>query len=204
MKRSWIIIFVCVLLIGGWFFVSSEKKITNYPSRGTRVIAFGDSLFEGVGASKGNSLPDQLSRRIGVPIENYGVAGDTTQDGLNRIDSALEGGNPKVVILLLGGNDFLRKVPRGEISANLAALIQKAQSRGAIVLLLGVRSGIIGGGFDDEYEKLSRQYGTAYVDDVLQGVFSHADLMSDAVHPNDKGYAQIADRVAPVLQKLLQ
>lgn len=194
--------FVAIIAFFGMSFLGEE--IVNYPSSGTRVIAFGDSLVEGAGASPGKSLPDQLSDRLGVSIENFGVSGDTTRDGLVRIDAALEGENPKVVLLLLGGNDFLRKIPREETYNNLATLIQRIQSRGAVVLLLGVRSGVVGGGFDDEFERLSEQYHTAYVEDVLNGVFGRPSLMSDAVHPNAQGYAKIADRIAPVLEKLLR
>lgn len=196
---------LCILLL--IFFLFPRKTIiTNYPSSGTRIIAFGDSLIEGVGAEDGMTLPEQLSQRIGIPIENEGLAGDTTRGGLSRIDDVLDtsNGDPKIVLLLLGGNDFLKKIPREETYRNLETIIKTIESRGAIVLLLGVRSGLLGGGFDDEFEKLSETYGTAYVEDVLDGVFAHPDLMSDAIHPNSKGYAKIADRIEPVLRGLIR
>lgn len=195
---------ISLIAIAGYFLFGRDTVITNYPSSGTRVIAFGDSLIEGVGAEPGMTLVDQLSGKIGMPIENEGIAGNTTREGVARIDDVLAGEPPKVVILLLGGNDFLKKIPREETYTNLEIMIKKIQGTGSIVLLLGVRSGFIGGGFDDEFEQLAKTYGTAYVDDVLSGVFAHHDLMSDAVHPNGKGYAQIANRITPVIIKLLQ
>jgi len=72
-----------------------------------------------------------------------GVPGDTTADGLARM-SELNAYKPKVVLLLLGGNDYLKRIPQEQTFANLAAIIKDIQSRGAIVLLLGVRGGLFG------------------------------------------------------------
>lgn len=71
-------------------------------------------------------------------------------------------------------------------------------------MVLGVRSGIIGGGADEEFEALAERTGSVYMSDVLSGVFAQSDLMSDAIHPNDTGYAKIAERLAPELVKLLR
>lgn len=68
-------------------------------------------------------------------------------------------------------------------------------------MVLGVRSGLIGGGADKEFEALAQKTGSVYVSDVLSGVFAHADLMSDTIHPNTAGYGQIAGRLAPILAK---
>jgi acyl-CoA thioesterase-1 len=108
------------------------------------------------------------------------------------------------VLLLLGGNDHLKKVPIDETFDTLSKLIENIQSRGAIVLLLGVRGAVLSDPFAERYEELSEKYHTAYVSDVLDGLFAHTEYMSDEVHPNDKGYAIIADRVEPVLKGLLQ
>jgi len=179
------------------------RDIANYPSAGTDIIAFGDSLVAGVGATEGNDFVSVLSRRIGQPVVNLGVSGNTSEDGLARL-SELDAHNPKVVLLLLGGNDYLRKVPLEQTFVNLAKIIESLQGRGAIVILLGVRGGLLTDGFEDEFEALAEQYNTAYVPDVLDGLFAHPQYMTDQVHPNDAGYAKIADRIAPVLTPLLQ
>lgn len=196
---------IAILLIGGSiFYFSRAEPITNYPSQGTDIIAFGDSLIEGRGASSSErSFVTLLAKKIGRPIVNLGHAGDTTADGLARV-SELEAYNPKIVLLLLGGNDHLKKMPISETRKNLAALIQYIQSRGAIVVLLGVRGGLFNDPFDTEFEALRDAYHTAYVPDVLDGLFGNMTYMSDAVHPNDAGYGRIAERVYPVLAELLQ
>lgn len=206
MKVSTIGIIVGVtLFLGGlvWYFFS-DTPIKNYPSTSTGpVLMFGDSLVEGVGASVGQTLPDQLGRLLKVPVLNYGVSGDTTRDALLRLNQAVTE-KPKVAIILLGGNDFLKKIPRAETFANLEKIVSAFQAQGAIVAVLGVRSGIVSGGADAEYEDVAKRTGSIYMSDVLSGLFGHPDLMSDALHPNDRGYAMIATRLAPILAKRLK
>lgn len=72
------------------------------------------------------------------------------------------------------------------------------------MILVGVRSGLVGGGADEAFETVAKETGAIYVSDILSGVFGHQDLMSDAIHPNDRGYAKIAERLAPVLEKYLR
>jgi len=195
------IFLVAVTVSGGFYFFKTEP-ITNYPSSGTDIIAFGDSLVEGVGAADGNDFVALLSKRVGRPIINLGHSGDTTAAGLVRIDQ-LDAYKPKVVLLLLGGNDYLRKVPISETRKNLAELIQNIQSRGAVVLLLGVRGGILNDRFDSEFEDLRDTYHTAFVPDVLDGLLGDAGLMSDTVHPNTTGHKVIAEKIYPVLMQVL-
>lgn len=180
------------------FLIGEEREITKYPSSGTDVLAIGDSLVAGVGSSSGGFVD-----LLGVPVINLGVSGDTTRDVLDRIKT-LDAYKPKVVILLVGGNDFLRKVPEEEVFKNLEKIIEEVHRRGSSVLLLGVRSGILSNRHDKKFETLADRYGTAYVEDVLDGIFGQSDLMHDTIHPNDKGYALIAERVRPALHNLLK
>lgn len=207
MKQSSLIIgFSLLLVIGGvafWYF-SLKPEIKNYPSTQTGpILMFGDSLVEGVGATEGKSLPEQLGRLMEVPILNYGVSGDTTRDALKRLPDALEQ-NPKGVIIVLGGNDFLKKIPREETFQNLEKVVTAFQNQGAITVVVGVRSGIIGGGADEQYEDLAERTGSVYVSDILAGIFGHTELMSDAIHPNDRGYAVIAERLETLLKEYLK
>lgn len=196
--------FICVIGIiffGFWFF--RDEKITNYPSSGKDIVAFGDSLIVGVGASEpSQGFVSKLSKEVGRPILNLGVSGNTTRDGLERI-SQLDKYNPKVVLLLLGGNDYLKKVPEEETFSNLEKIIQNIHSRGAVVVLLGVRGGLLSDRFESRFEDLQEKYNTAYVPNVLDGLITNQRYMADAVHPNDWGHQVIADKVYPVLEKVL-
>lgn len=166
------------------------------------IVAFGDSLVYGTGSS-GGGFVKLLEARVGRPITNLGVPGDTTAEGLARLDEALEL-EPAIVILLLGGNDFLRQVPQDDTFANLATMIERLQAGGATVLLAGVRGGLLRDGAAARYEELADRYHTAYVHDVLDDTFGVAGYMADQVHPNDAGYRVIAERIGPVLEKMLQ
>lgn len=196
---------VAVLALAGlaYWLLRPAPEVRNYPSQGTDIVAFGDSLVEGVGATRGNDLVSLLSARIGAPIVNLGESGDTTAQGLARLNE-LDPYHPKVVILLLGGNDYLQRIPEAQTFENLGNIIENIEGRGAIVLLLGVRGGVLQDHFANEFERLSDTYETAYVSDVLSGLIGHDQLMTDQIHPNDAGYAKLAERVYPVLKGLLQ
>lgn len=205
MKLRMIILGVSIVALAVFaiFYFSRATPVVNYPSKGVDIIAFGDSLVEGVGATTGNDFVSLLSRKIGRPIINLGHAGDTTADGIARIGE-LDDYDPKVVLLLLGGNDHLKKIPVSDTHKNLAVLIENIQARGAVVLLLGVRGGLFNDRFDTEFEDLRDTYHTAFVSDVLDGLFGNRQYMSDAVHPNDAGYEIIAERIYPVLVKMIE
>jgi len=197
---------VAVLILLAVFFIfkgSNNRDVANYPPKEGPIIALGDSLVAGTGATEGNDFVSILSKKIGEPIENLGVPGNTTADALLRVDGAVQK-SPRIVILLLGGNDFLRKVPRDNTFTNLKNIIAKFQNNGAIVILLGVRTGLIFDGSAANFEDLARNTGSAYVPDVLDGLFGYPKYMSDEIHPNDAGYAIVAGKVYPVLRKLLR
>lgn len=201
------VILFCILLVGlivfGFLYFSRTTPITNYPSKGTDVVAFGDSLVEGAGSTEGNDFVSLLSKKIGEPIINLGHSGDTTEEGIARMGE-LDEYHPKVVLLLLGGNDHLRQIPVPDTHKNLAVLIENIQARGAVVLLLGVRGGLFNDRFGKEFENLRDTYHTAFVSDVLGGLFGNSEYMSDSVHPNDLGYGMIADRIYPILVSVLK
>lgn len=203
MKKGIFVIFLIIFCFGAFLFFKKGSDVTNFPSDGTKVVAFGDSLVEGVGATTKGGFVELLSKQIKTPIVNLGVSGNTTVDGLKRIDEIFKH-DPKVVILLLGGNDYLKKFPREETFKNLEKMIDEIHSRGAIVLLLGVRGGVLKDNFKDLFEELVKEKKVAYVPDVLDGIVFDRSLMSDGIHPNEKGYEVIAKKVSPILLPLLK
>jgi len=185
-----------------YFLPNKETAITNYPSDGRDVIAFGDSLVYGEGSESGGGFVKILMEDVHMPIINLGVNGNTTVDGLNRI-SVLSKYRPKVVILLLGGNDYLLRKSQKEIFDNLGKIIEEIQKTGAVVLLVGLRGQLLGSRHDAYFEELVDKYNVAYVPNILGGIMTNPDLMSDTLHPNDKGYRIMADKIKPVLEGIL-
>ena len=172
------------------------------PTSGHSIVAFGDSLVAGRGASAGRDFAAVLSGRLGEPIINAGRSGDTTASALARVDRDVLSRNPRIVIVVLGGNDFLRRVPQQETWANLATIVERIRRRGAAVIIVGVGVGLFSDAYGAGFDALARKTSAALVPDVLDGIIGRAELMSDAIHPNDRGYALMADRIEPALRAL--
>lgn len=166
-----------------------------------RIVAFGDSLVTGYGATTQGGFVSLLSQDLGMPIENLGRNGDTTASAQERLQTLLLR-EPDIVILLLGGNDALRRVPASTVEQNLESMITIITDTGAKVVLLGVTGGLP---FSDPYpsmfDRLSALPNVVYVSNVLSGIFGRRDLMSDGIHPNEAGYQRIAERVLPAVER---
>lgn len=192
-------------LIVWWLWPTRAGDLINYPPAATGPwVAFGDSLTEGFGASAAEqSYPSVLSRSLGIEIRNHGVSGETSADGLKRLDEIADL-EPRVVLLCFGGNDVLRGLPRAQMFANIGAMIDRFQARGSFVVLIGVRgSGIVGDGNAEGFEELAAQKQVKHIPNILDGLLTRPSLMTDYVHPNDAGYARIAERIEKELRPLL-
>ena len=178
--------------------------VRNINSAGQAIICFGDSLTEGLGASQGEDYPSVLSRLIAAPVVNAGHRGDTTAAALERLASDVLDKNPRLVIVLLGGNDFLRQVPIGDTRKNLEVIVQRIQERGAMVVITGMKLGL----FTDEYgamvENIAEKFGALLVPQVTKGILTDSKLRSDPIHPNGAGYRLIAERIAEKVRPLLE
>jgi lysophospholipase L1-like esterase len=183
----------------GW----QRYDFANLPPSATGPwVAFGDSLTAGYGASPGHDYPSLLSQRLGVSIRNLGRSGDSTADGLQRLEevAALR---PRVVLLCLGGNDGLQARPREQMIANLAAMIDRLHAQGSFVVLIGVRSASLRDKNAKLFRQLARENKVFHVPDILKGIFPKPIYMADALHPNDEGYRRIADRLEQELRPWL-
>ena len=84
---------------------------------------------------------------------------------------------------------------------NIDDIVVEIQKSGAVVVLLGVQGGLLTDPYKDEFKKIAKNRGVLYVPNVLKGIIGNQEFMSDVVHPNDKGYARIVERILPVLKK---
>lgn len=193
-------IFLIVATLVVIFFKPS--KVTNYPSLGETIVMFGDSLTAGVGASEGHSIRELISKKIKKEIIGMGVRGETSGQGLQRIDAVIAL-KPKVTLVLFGGNDYLRKVEESVTFKNIDTIVEKLQRAGSVVVLLGIQGGILTDPFHNQFKKIAKKHGAVYITNVLENIIGKEDLMSDQVHPNDRGCEIIASRIAPIVKKVL-
>lgn len=145
-----------------------------------------------------------LSQRLGLEFVNKGVPGDTTALALKRLDRDVLSLKPGLVVVQLGGNDFLQKISHDETFANLETIIDRIQQQGGAVLLLGMQSGLFGDKAAARYRELAKSRKTGFVKNLLDGILTRADLKADPIHPNDLGYERVADRVEPELRWMLR
>ena len=165
------------------------------------VLAFGDSLTFGTGASAAESYPAQLQTLIGHKVVNAGMPGEISGDGLRRLPGVLDEIQPRLLILCHGGNDFLQKQSETAAAANVRAMIKLAKDKGIDVVLIATPKPGLSISPPAFYAALAKEFAIPFNDDVLKSILRDNELKSDLVHPNAKGYAQIAATVAKLLKK---
>jgi len=174
---------------------------------GAAVLAFGDSVTFGTGAAPGEDYPTRLAAITGWTITNAGVPGDTTEAAKGRIRAVLEESNPALVIVEIGGNDFLRRRPEGQIREDLRKILAEVRAAKIPVVLVAVpRFSLLGaavGSLPDAelYEQLAEEEKVPLVPDVFARILSDPGLKADQIHPNAEGYRQLADGIADGLRK---
>jgi acyl-CoA thioesterase I len=179
----------------------------------TRILAFGDSLTPGYGLAPDQAFPVQLASRLksdgyDVTVINAGVSGDTSADGLARLDWAL-GDHPDVVLVEFGANDMLRGLDPKRAAANLDAILAKLKAAKLKVLLLGMQAASNWGAeykksFDAIYPALAEKYAVPLYPFFLDGVALDPKLnQGDGLHPTAAGVAVIVGRTAPAVERLL-
>ena len=174
------------------------------------IVAFGDSLTAGVaGRSYPDDLQDLLDQHgLSYRVENQGVAGDTSTDGLARIDNVI-GEHPALVLLEFGGNDGLRGTPLDAIRQNLVAMIERLQAAYLSTVLLGITLPPNYGAeyvksFTAMYPDLAKQFRLKYIPFLLLHVYKMPGMMQpDGIHPSGEGNKIVAQDVLDLIQPML-
>ena len=185
---------------------SSEPQFPPLP-KGANVLILGDSLSHGTGAADGEDYPSLLAASTGWNIINAGVPGDTSAAGLQRLPALLERHEVDLLIVELGGNDFIRRVPQQQTVDNLRAILSEARANGIQPLLLAIPAfspfGAAVGSLSDHelYQELANETGTPLIEDIFSDVLASNALKSDPIHPNAEGYRLVEEGLRKALSK---
>lgn len=179
---------------------------TNALPAGANVLALGDSITAGVGAGAEAAYPAQLAALTGWSVVNGGVSGDTSAQALQRLPSLLAEHRPALVIVSIGGNDFLRRQSASATRANIRQICADAQSTGAQVLLVAVPElsllAASTGRLSDHalYEEVASELKIPLHSKGWSGVLADARLRSDQIHANAAGYERFAQGLVETLK----
>jgi acyl-CoA thioesterase I len=187
---------------------------TAIPDTRPAIVAFGDSLTAGYGADAGESYPDYLQKDLDAQgyryrVINAGVSGNTTKDGLERLDSVVAL-KPAVVIVAFGGNDGLRGLPIAATRQNLDTILTRLERSGAKVVLGGITLPPNYGPdyiqqFNESYILLARQHHVPLLPFLLKDVYgAPGGMQADGMHATAQGNAQVARNLLPLVEPLLR
>ena len=188
-----------------------------FAARAQTVVCFGDSLTSGYGGDPGRAYPDFLRTDLltdgyHATIVNQGLGGDTSEGGLTRLPAVLAA-HPAIVVLELGANDGLRRLPPPTVERNLGLVIAKMQQAHIRVVLAGIVLPRLPNGTSEAYiaeynrvfPALAARYQIPLIPWLLDGVYGNFPLMSnDYLHPNSRGYEHVAQTVLPYVEALLK
>jgi acyl-CoA thioesterase-1 len=178
------------------------------------IIAFGDSLTAGYGADPGDSYPDYLQKDLDAKgyhyqVVNQGISGNTSKDGVDRLEEALRL-KPVLVIVAFGGNDGLRGLPIANTRENLDRMVSTLLNSGAKVVLGGITLPPNYGPdyirqFNQTYALLAAKYHVPMLPFLLENVYGmEGGMQSDGIHATDQGNAQVAKNLLPLIAPLLK
>jgi len=165
------------------------------------LLAFGDSLTFGTGAAEHESYPAQLERLIARRVVRAGVPGEVSAQALERLPQALDEHAPRLLLLCIGGNDFLRRLGNAQAERNVREMVKLARSRGIGVLLIGTPEPGFSVSPPAFYAVIASEYRLPYEGTIIGEVLKERALKADPIHPNARGYQRIAERIAQTLKQ---
>lgn len=175
---------------------------------GAVVLVLGDSISAGYRLSPEEAWPARLAERTGWSVVNGGVTGDITGEARARLPGLLEGHQPVLVIVELGGNDMLRRVPLAEARENLAGIITEIRDAGARPVLMAIPQPSVAGAVFQSlsdapiYADLAAELEVPLIEDAVSEVLSDPSLKLDQLHPNAEGSRVLAEKAVKALQEL--
>jgi len=142
-------------------------------------------------------------------VDNEGVSGNTTKDGVERLPEIVAA-HPAVVVVEFGGNDGLRGLRIEDTRANLDEIVGTLKKAGIKVALAGITlppdygQDYIGQ-FNQTYKLLAQKYRVPMLPFLLKNVYGVPGMMQeDRTHATAKGNVVVARNVVPLVTPLLK
>ena len=176
--------------------------VPNLDSPGRTIVCLGNSITSGVGSGSGEAYPELLAARLETEVINAGISGATAADGLLHVDEALAR-EPWLVVVELGGNDLLRRVPPEQTERSLRLILDRLLAARVVPVLVEMDAPF-GGRYREIYERLGDEYDIPVVEDALGEILRDRSLRSDTIHPNAEGQRMLAEAVAEVIEPLIE
>ena len=172
---------------------------------GSTILALGDSLTAGYGADAAAAYPAVLAGFTGWQVINGGVSGNTSAQALARLP-ALMRRQPQLVLVSIGGNDFLRKVPEADTRSNIRQIVQQIKAAGVPAVLVAVpyfTTGALFGRLSEHpmYEELAAELNVPLFKGAWAEVLGDKKLKSDQIHANAQGYRVFAEKMWAFLKQ---
>lgn len=204
-NHRWLLALLCCLALGLGG-CTPRPRLTNLAA-GSTVLAFGDSVTFGYGAAAGEDWPSLLARASGWKVINAGVSGDTAEAAGQRLPALLDEHRPALVIVELGGNDFLHHRAQKAVKEDLRRMLATIRAHGAQAVLVAVPEFSVGALITNKasdapiYAELAQEEKLPLIADVFSQTLSRPELCSDKIHPNAQGYRQMAAGIQAALIK---
>jgi lysophospholipase L1-like esterase len=177
------------------------------------IVCAGDSLTSGVRVGDdSDTYVAELRRQFGGNIANAGVANDRTADLLARLDRTVLARRPDIVLLFIGGNDYLDGTPRARFAAALDEVAARVAATGARMVVVEVPTGIVWNPYAGVYRETARRHGAVLVPETPLRIWYTLELLFrehladpltiDGIHLTPAGAKRVAGWLGPYLARV--
>ncbi len=205
--KNKLLLFFKILLLSLIFISCSE---TNKLENVNKIVLFGDSLMSGYGLEENQVLSIILENDLkeagyNIKVINGSISGDTSENGLDRIEEYTSDIDIDMIILGLGANDMIRRISPNQIESNLRKIIEIVKTKKIKIILAGMKASPINGlgykkKFDDIFPKLAKEYDLDLIPFLLEKVALNPKLnQRDGIHPNYEGAKLVSQNIKKII-----
>ncbi|NLO90621.1 MAG: hypothetical protein GX410_01330 [Elusimicrobia bacterium] len=191
---------LCALLLAGCAPAPKNAEA----ARSGPIVCFGDSVTAGLGVETSQAYPALLAQLTGRRVVNAGVSGDTTEDALARLGNDVLALRPGLVVIEIGGNDYLKQVPFEQTKRNIDDIIGRIQASGAMAAVVDPGGAVLLRNYSAAFQEITDRREALFLKHLLGDVLSRPSLKTDPIHPNNAGHKKLADGIYAGIKKYLK